>query len=350
MKNRLLILPIVLLSAQVIADSTSYPNHSFGLYMRTDIEKNSTDGDINDEGDALKIRSSYLRLNFKGSISEKTSYRVRYRLDKTLDPGSNIDGTGVGVNYAYLDHLLTDNLKVRFGKQYFAGVCGREGDYSGADVYRYSLTCDINPFYREGLALIPKYGDQSFVFSVVNPGSETNQSTLGFGASWYGSLMGGALKPIFSYVSMPSTEQKNAAGAVTLQDGTNTYVATGAQYKGNNFSVDLDYMTASLDDRTGAGADQDYDSTVLNGRILTNTKLQPIFKYEKSNFDAGGNTGMDRDAYTLGVEYFPNKGRKGVNWRTHAVFTSATDSFDDGRSDIDNNKFIVGFSLAFTGG
>ena len=60
---------------------------------------------------------------------------------------------------------------------------------------------------------------------------------------------------------------------------------------------------------------------------------------------------MDRKAYTVGVEYFPNKNKKGVNWRTHAVFTSATDSFDDdSKNDIKDDKFIVGFKLAFTGG
>jgi hypothetical protein len=353
MKKRMLVLPFVLLSAEVLAaegpDTTSYPNHSYGLYMRTDLEKNDSDADVNDEGDALKFTSQYLRLNFTGDITEKTSYRVRFRLDRALDPGSNIDGTGVGVNYAYIDHTLTNDFKVRFGKQYFAGACGREGDYSGADVYRYSLTCNINPFYREGLAILPKYGDQSFVLSVVNSGSEANQSGLGFGATWYGSFLGGLIKPIFTFVALPTTKQVDLTGAVSERSSTNTYIATGVQYAGNNFLIDLDYMIATIEDRSGTSSDENYASTVLNGRLLTHNKFQPVFKLEKSDFDGGGNTGMDREAYTVGVEYFPNQGGAGVDWRTHAVFTSATDSFDNGSSNIDSSKFIVGISFSFTG-
>lgn len=336
MKKKLFLLPIALISSQVFADTKTYPNHSFGLYMRSDLVKQSGDG----ADDTLKFKSNYLRLNFKGDLTEKTSYRVRFRLDKTLDSSGNIDGTGAGVNYAYLDYKLNDNLKFRVGKQYFAGACGREGDYSGADVYRYSLTCNQNPFYRTGVSLQPKFGDQNLVLSVVNPGNEASQNDLGYSATWYGDLMGGTIKPIVSYIAMPSTETNN----------TNKYLATGVQYNGANLNVDLDYMTANLENQGASGADKDYKTIALNGRILKNSKIQPIFKFEKSKLDSGGNTGMDRKAYTLGVEYFPNKGGNGVNWRTHAVFTSAEDSFDDGRDNVKDDKFLIGFSLAFTKG
>ena len=109
-------------------------------------------------------------------------------------------------------------------------------------------------------------------------------------------------------------------------------------------------MSAKVESRTG-GADLDMDSTVLNGRLFVNGgKLQPIAKYEMSTSDAGGNSGMDRNALTLGVEYYPNHGKKGVNWRAHAVYVTTTDSFDAaGVDDVTTSSILLGYSLAFTG-
>ena len=342
MQKRMFILPMLLASTQVMADGPTYPDHYYGLYMRSDLEINSSDGDFNNEGDSTRIKSKYLRVNFRGNLSEDTSYRVRFRLDKTLDSSTQIDGTGVGVNYAYIDHKLTPSMKLRFGKQYFAGVCGREGDYSGADVYKYSLTCDNNPFYREGIALKPKFGDQNFVFSLVNSGTEKNQKSLGMGATWYGNLMDGQVKPIVSYVSMPSEDQVGG-----LQGATNTFIAAGARYtEKGSYYVELTAMSANFESRTG-GADRDLNSTVLDFRMYADGgKIQPIAKYEMST----DKDVLDRTALTLGVEYYPNHGKKGVDWRAHAVYVTSTDNFDaPGVDDVTTSAILLGYSLAFTG-
>ena len=349
---------IALVSAQSFAES-GFPNHQVGLYMRADAQANQSDNsaDINGDEDSNRFQFNYLRLNFKGQLNDKTSYRIRYRLDKSLDAGNGIDSTGPGVNYAYIDRTVTDNLKVRLGKQYFAGVCGREGDYSGQDVYKYSLTCDVNPFYRTGVALMPSFNGQSFVFSAVNTGDETsNQDEFGYAASWYGNLAEGMFEPIVAYVYFPRTEQKGAGGAITAKSSADSYLTVGTRFTKDIVQLEADYMRADIESR-GTAEDESYDTLALQARFfLMGGKLQPLVKFETSSYDdgalnnAGADGAFDRNAYTLALEYYPDHGKEGVDWRMHVAYWQTTDDFDSAATkDIDTSQLLLGFSFNFTG-
>ena len=350
---------IALVSAQSFAES-GFPNHQVGLYMRADAQANQSDNsaDINGDEDSNRFQFNYLRLNFKGQLNDKTSYRIRYRLDKSLDAGNGIDSTGPGVNYAYIDRTVTDNLKVRVGKQYFAGVCGREGDYSGQDVYKYSLTCDVNPFYRTGVALMPSFNGQSFVFSAVNTGDETsNQDDFGYAATWYGNLAEGMFEPIVSYVYFPRTEQKAAGGAITAKSSADSYFTVGTRFTKDIVQLEADYMRADIESRIGE-EDQSYDTLALQARLfMMGGKLQPLVKFETSSSDGGDvNTDdnfkpLDRNAYTVALEYYPDRGKDGVNnFRVHAAYWKSTDDFkNSAKKDLDTSQLLLGFSLNFTG-
>lgn len=348
------------------AFAADYPNHQFGLDLRTDLVFNDSDEkpNKNKEKKSSHFKTKAIRLNFQGDLTDQTAYRVRYRLNKETDPkaggATDKDDVPDAVDYAYLTHKVNDSFSVRGGKFFWLGNCGREGDYAGQDNYLYSDGCGGIDF-RTGVGLMPTFAGQSFVLSVVNGDeSEANHANFGYGLTWYGDIAGGMIQPIVSYGLLPNTERKdNATGVKNADSTTNTHVAIGTRINFGSAFVEADYLLIEEPDRKENGVDEKDDETssiVLAARVkLMDDAFQPHIKYIMDEFDDGISNkatteSYDRTGWALALEYYPDMYKdKGVNWRVHAAYWQTEKDFEmTGADKIKDSQFLVGFSWGFT--
>lgn len=331
------------------------PNHNFGLYLRSDLVQTSPDGA---DTDPVGFQTSEVRMNFAGDLNEKTSYRIRFRLNKDTEEGSqgdDIDNSSDSLRYAYLTRKVSDTVKVRAGKHFAPASGGREGDYSGLDVYHYSLAGNKVLAYKTGVSGYFDVAGQSLSVSVFNgDGTEEQDSGgLAYGVGYYGDFAGGMVQPIASYyVSNSSDHAAVADDPATFADetkaeeeaATDTFLSAGVRVNFAPAHVELDYLAVTQGGHGDGADDTEISSIVLKvGADLMGGKIKPQVKYSTSESETGS-AKEEQDAFAVALEYYPEP-----EWRVHAAYISEsnTDVNDDETTD---NQMLVGFSFAFTNG
>ncbi len=342
------------------------PNHKFGVYLRSDLVMNSNDNDAdtNDDGDSTRFQINSIRMNWAGDLNDKTSYRVRYRLHKSADV-SEKDNTPSALDYAYLDRKVSDTVKIRAGKHFLPASGGREGDYSGLDVYLYSMAGDNVLAYETGVTGMFDVAGQSLSLSVFNGAGETNQSGLGYGVGYYGDFANGMVQPIASYYVVNSTEQEavtdvlddpttskdeSVIGSAEKDAQTNAYLSAGVRVNFAPAHVEVDYINIVSGAFVDGAEDQAITSIVAKaGADLMGGSVKPQLKFESSKIENAAyvdGADLDRTGISAAVEYYPEP-----EWRVHAAYTTYTDAPDaDGAEDIKTDQIILGFSFIFTNG
>lgn len=382
------------MAAQAFA--ADYPNHHFGVGIRTDLKFNNSDvkPNKNKENKSNEFGIEYLRLNFAGDLTPQTSYRVRFHLNRDTNPrpnsyavtwkgagpdgltgtaatnaddvyevnasgATNKEGVSSAVDYAYLTHNLNDNFAVRAGKFFWNGVCGREGDYNGEDVYFYSDACNQTAFYKTGIGFMPMFSGQTLVLAITNGDtSQSNHRNFGYGVTWYGDIADGMIQPIVAYAVDPSTEQKdNVSGTKTKEAANKTYLTVGTRINFGDHFFEVDYVdTKSEDDTVNSSMDEQWKSWVFAARArLMGGSFQPYLKYVMDEYDdddsnKASTSSYDRTGWGIALEYYPEmlKG-KGTDWRVHAAYDERKTKFDmTGAKDVKDSVFRLGFSWVFT--
>ena len=140
-----------------------YLNMQAGLY--TGFNQNGVDGFA---GGAFKVPQ--LRLEVKGQLTDRLSYRWRQRLNKSYEPtGSDalplaIDVAGVGIK-------ATEGLSFFLGRQCVA-YGGFEFDANPIDIYKYSELVAHQYIFMTGLTASYNFTPgQQMVFQVLNSNS-----------------------------------------------------------------------------------------------------------------------------------------------------------------------------------
>jgi hypothetical protein len=278
-----------------------------------------------------KFRKAYfkneqLRLEIRGSISDKVSYRLRHRLNKD-NTGKNLDGISKATDFASISVAAMDNFTITMGKQCTA-YGGYEFDLNPIDIYQYSDMIDYMDNFLTGIDFAYLVASQEFRLQILDVRSEkftsyyagyanlnefeASKFPLMYTLNWNGNLLDGIIQTRWSY-----TLGEDA------KDQYMNYIALGTQVKINDmFQVQLDWMNSKEDiDRKGIISElsnsyfasnnlatgAEYDSYVAKLDFRASNDWNFMFKgmYETATAD-----GLDTEArvaisYVAGVEYAP---------------------------------------------
>ncbi len=288
--------------------------------IRGDLVRSDVEG--NDEGTSFQV--PYMRFDVKGKISDDLSYRIKFRLNKTLGKDGNVDGTGKGVDYAYIQKNLDNGLKVKLGKQY-VNIGGYEGIFSSRDSYSQgSFTWNKADFYRTGVGAFYNIGGHSFNIQAANNNEKDTGDNLLFGAQAMFSFVDGMINPLLSYHSDTSQDD----------------IAVGVQVKTSALTVEVDRLVTQYDD-TAAGAKVDDDKSTTVFAKYKKGKWSPQIRYTTGDNDVY----KDFDSYHIALEYYPY-GNSSL--RYHTAYAKA----DNTKNDVTNTKeesktLTVGFAISF---
>lgn len=296
-----------------------------------------------DAGDPINFKIPYLRVDLRGKVDDKLSYRAKFRLNASYS-SSNADGLPGAVDYAYIDYRFNDTLKLRAGKQY-AALGGWESDYSSIDVYgRGSEIWNVSSrlFYRTGVALHVSPGNHFINIQILNNsfGDETGgtyNNGYFYGAQYRISLMDGALTPIFS-LHRDERSDENSDGVERDQAGAKTDAAAGIQYNKDGLKIEADIL-ASIDEGVVDGA----DGREVNAFVTRVSKrigaTNIIGKYARSDVKFDNEDTNSIDAFEVAVEYFP------VSYKNFRVFGAIAHDRDkpEAGDTADRTELKIGF-------
>lgn len=316
------------------------------LNKQTSTEETTANED-NKEDESMRFQIPYARVNVKGKINDELSYRVKFRLNKAFTPKK--DGVPSALDYAYIDHKMSDTFKLRIGKQYI-NQAGWEGTYSSKDSYGAGggvFDHADASFYRAGLGFFFNMGNNDLNIQIANNSfDETNQTGMVMGFQWTGHFMDGSLNPMITYHQDTRTEQDPAGTAgEDFKANSMTETTIGLQYKKDMLKVELDYGTLAIDQKNNATGAPDDDSkvqaTVL--RVAYNMgKMTPILKYKMDTTESAGEDFSKATGYSLAVEYAPFE-KTSFKYFVSTSSVTTTDETTAKADDVTAGDMVLGF-------
>jgi hypothetical protein len=214
------------------------------------------DNKFNDgEFENSAFSTNQFRLEIKGKVHEKVSFRFRDRYTRLHTPGT-LDNMSRSTDIAFLRFALTPRTKLTVGKQ-CADWGGFEFDLNPIDILEYNDIIEYADNFLVGAAISHdlKDGKNSFGLQVLNTrtnsfedqykgkipvGVTATKTPLALVTSWRGSFFGGKFETAYSYSFF--SEAKNKAM---------NYFVLGNKFTSNNFSIayDFQYSNEGLDNK-----------------------------------------------------------------------------------------------------
>jgi len=207
------------------------------------------------EYESSNFSANQFRLEVKGKIHEKVSFRFRDRYTREHKVG-DLDGMSRSTDLAYLVFKLSPQTNLTVGKQ-SADWGGWELDFNPIDILEYNdlLEYADNYLIGAGISHTLKDGKNKFGLQAVNTrtkslevqyegydlsGITAAKAPLAFVTSWRGSLFGGKLETNYSYSYF--TEAKNKVM---------NYFVFGNKFNSNNLTLmyDFQYSFEDLDNK-----------------------------------------------------------------------------------------------------
>jgi len=210
-----------------------------------------------EEGDyeSSNFSSNQFRLEVKGKIHEKVSFRFRDRYTREHKVG-NLDNMSRSTDLAYLVFTLSPQTKLTVGKQ-SADWGGMELDFNPIDILEYNDLIEYadNYLVGAGISHTLKDGKNTFGLQTLNTrtksldiqydgydisGLTAAKAPLAFVSSWRGNLFGGKFQTAYSYSYFIEAENKAM-----------NYFVLGNKFKSNNFTLmyDFQYSFEALDNK-----------------------------------------------------------------------------------------------------
>jgi len=207
------------------------------------------------EYESSNFSSNQFRLEVKGKIHEKVSFRFRDRYTREHKVG-DLDGMSRSTDLAYLVFTLSPQTKLTVGKQ-SADWGGMELDFNPIDILEYNDLIEYadNYLIGAGISHTLKDGKNKFGLQALNTrtkslevqyeghdlsGITAAKAPLAFVTSWRGNLFGGKLETAYSYSYF--TEAK---------DKVMNYFVLGNKLKLNKLTLmyDFQYSLEDLDNK-----------------------------------------------------------------------------------------------------
>ncbi len=267
---------------------------------------------------AFKARQ--LRLEFRGKISDKLSYRFRHRLNKS-NVGQSLDNLAKATDLMYITYQATDRFALTVGKQCQAWG-GFEFDLNPMNIYEYSDFIE----HMDNFMLGVNFGFQFTPNHELNVQiTDTRNSTfyniygklkdkdgkpivasnspLTYILNWNGNLLDGMLQTRWAY------------GIETqAKDKYSKMLTLGTKLNLEKFQVAFDYMRADQDlNRLGYVPEANAMDVTYNS-FITKLEFQPADQWNlfaKYMYETGAIKDVEKSisqGYFVGVEYLPFKG------------------------------------------
>jgi hypothetical protein len=300
------------------------PSARLGLELRFDWDATSVEWEKEDQDHENSRSEKFVAasplINVFGTLSENTSYRIRYNLQSDFTGASaGSDGLPSGIHYLYVTHKINDQLSLQVGKQ-FVLTGSWEFNYSIAQLYHYSATFLKAPsLFETGAQLGWNVAGQFFALQLLNsvPESSRKQSNEMIKVlAWYGNFGDGAIQPIVSYAIFPRPRDK--VGSIRDDKTETTEWSYGTRINQGPWEYELvggsvrssDY-TAYRDDGTGVVSEVRTPSDawqLIYGLVrykVADPRIEPFLKITQ---DEGKTSGEKSHSFTrgsIGLEYFP---------------------------------------------
>ncbi len=322
--------------------------------------------------DAIKIgegdlqtgfKARQLRLEFRGKITDKLSYRFRHRLNKGT-AGQSQDNLAKATDLIYATYQATDKFAITFGKQCQAWG-GFEFDLNPMNIYEYSdfieymdnfmLGVNFNYRFTPNNELNIQITDSrnsvfAETFNAANilksDGTGVDGKIVGSNSpltyilNWNGNLFNGKFQTRWAWGLQTQAKDKYSK-MLTLGNKLNL----------NKFQIAFDYMRADDDiDRLGyasaAAGGKTFQDVTYNS-FITKMEFQPTEKwnlfakymYETASLNnvKGFNNFRKSHGYFAGVEYLPFKSED-----LRVFLTYVGRKYDIKGVDADTNRISIG--------
>lgn len=199
------------------------------------------------EDTEMAFKARQFRLEIKGNLTDRLSYRFRQRLNKPTNPQS-LDNLGKATDYMYVAYKATDKITLITGKQRQAWG-GFEFDLNAINVHEYSDFINaMDNSMMGGTIIYTPIKNQEFQFQVTNnrnsylediygdlseQGIEQSNSPLAYIVNWNGNFLNKRFQTRWAYGIQ--TEAK---------DNYSTMLTMGTKFNLQQFQLTLDYMNA----------------------------------------------------------------------------------------------------------
>ncbi len=378
--NKFLLLAIAAATIQAQAGSINFD-------MRTDMLSQ----DYNDAAlasgatgvDNYSFRIQTGRLDYKGSLNEKTSFRARVRF-ATKDQGAieKRDSTNATLDHASATYKFSDMLQLTMGKT-STEVGGNEGNSAGPDLYFTSEAYSGGGFLGKVQTAAPANGlslagfsnliyatgaklgiilNQSNTINLmafdldantgrgrppativagtaasdVLQGTATAQNKSMLGVSYFGNFMEKTLSVIASYHTQTIAEDVNS-----------NYAALGVGFTFGSFVIQGDYAVNNYNSIVGAFKPKD-SLTSTNVRLVYNidptlaAQVKVTASEEKFDQTTVASSTNKYAGYGAAIEWKP---KAEDVFRYHAAYQSRSETPDNGGDSRQLAEFIVGMRI-----
>lgn len=320
-------------------------DHNSGTY---------TDSNLNDYS---KIYFKTGRLDYQNKIGEDLSYRLRLAFTKDGTATGKIDSAQTAVEYAYINHKMSDYFTLSVGKLN-TDAGGFEGATSGADLYmlsqHYNLTGPyksttpsknlgtLSILYMTGAKGIFTLGDHSISLLAANEphasadyGADASQNSPLAAIVWRGAYMEKALMTNLSYHTVSGTTGKDR----------HQMMAAGLLFNAKPFSFQADYLMSEF--KQDASSKKDTVTSIVAKFAYTGwEQWTPRLELQTSEekLEIGGTAKNTFIGYGAVLEYKPYTD---TNFRYHLAYNNTKEEFEAtlNQKDAIGQEVILGARL-----
>jgi hypothetical protein len=324
-----------------------------------------TDGNYTES----RFQNNQFRLEIKGKVHDKVSFRFRDRYTRATNPGS-LDNLSRSTDLAFIKVDLAPRWSISMGKL-CADWGGYEFDANPIDIYEYNDIIEFSDNFLTGFQLSHQANkNNEFTLQLLNsrtqnfselygtiPTVEEAKFPVAMTVNWRGNLFDGKWQTIWSYSHFVEAKNKSMH-----------YVAFGNQIKPNNkWLIQYDFKWSSEDlDRKGLVSSMIPDNIIshnvfdakyvehwVNIGYRFHPKWNAFFNGFVSNAYWNSNPDPQSDnhlrtswGFIPGIEYFPFKD---LNLKFYTVFVGRVYRYSDyaktlpGNQDYTTGRISLGF-------
>ncbi|MCD7970414.1 MAG: OprO/OprP family phosphate-selective porin [Alistipes sp.] len=219
--------------SETVMDRLIWDDEKLNILLDTRFDLRLTTG--NSDGKELGFRAQTIKLWLTGEIVPGIRYRLRQKLNKSLDALRDNYASGTDHAWISFDVGKTKLWTITAGKQSI-NFGTFEYDYNSADVYLSTMINDDVDSHKAGVDVAYRAGKQTLHIQVVNSDAtqfasdEYKNKGLGATFLWEGNLWDGKVKTRWAYSAFQHTRTRFY-----------NWVTTGIQGNAGGFTVEADY-------------------------------------------------------------------------------------------------------------
>ena len=317
---------IALAITATLACVTARADNTINLIDRTDLRMQMFD-DSSGRQSNNQFDVNYLRVDFKGNVTDDMKYRLRIRLDKTTIK-DGLKGVSDFANYAFVEPKFNDIFSMRIGKLWtYQG--GWEADNSSSDVYVFSGMDDVVSSYQVGVNPTITLDKQKIQFVLTNSdvayGSDPKSNRyMDYGVAYQGLLLD-IVQPLLSFSLSPATGWTK--GDIIAVAGVKV---DPAPFGGE---IDLQYWKNNT-----APSSLQPELISIGGTVRFKTvSFAPQLKLFYDMHSTDGTSTGNVFGFAPAIEYFPWADKE---FRVHLAYTGRNTAPKGGTSTYDQQVFL----------